>query len=54
MDRLWSAEIFSEHIAEQRTLCDGIVDGDMGMGMRMRVEPMFGHAAFSAIAIVLF
>jgi hypothetical protein len=29
-----------------------VVEGDVGM--RMRVEPMFGHPAFSAFAIVLF
>ena len=46
------AEILSKHIAEQRTLFDGVVEGDVGM--RMRVEPMFGHSAFSAFAIVLF
>ena len=46
------AEILNKHIAEQRTLFDGVVEGDMGMGMR--VEPMFGHAAFGAFAIVLF
>jgi hypothetical protein len=46
------AEILNKHIAEQRTLFDGVVEGDVGMGMR--VEPMFGHAAFSAFAIVLF
>jgi hypothetical protein len=45
------AEILSKHIAEQRTLLDGVVEGDMGM--EMRVEPMFGHAAFSAFAVVL-
>ena len=46
------AEILGEHIVEQRTLFDGVVEGDVGMGMR--VESMFGHAAFSAFAIVLF
>ena len=46
------AEILSKHIAEQRTLFDGIFEGDMGMGMR--IEPMFGHTAFSAFPIVLF
>src|SRR5258707_771608 len=46
------AQILSKHIAEQRALFDGVVEGDVGMGMR--VEPMFGHAAFSAFAIVLF
>jgi hypothetical protein len=46
------AEILGKHIAEQRTLFDGVVEGDVGMGMR--VEPMFGHAAFSAFAIVHF
>jgi len=37
------AEILSKHIAEQCTLFDGVVEGDVGMGMR--VEPMFGHVA---------
>ena len=46
------AEILNKHSAEQRTRFDGVVEGDVGMGMR--VEPMFGHAAFSAFAIVLF
>jgi len=32
------AEILGKHIAEQRTLFDGVVEGDMGMGMR--VEPI--------------
>ncbi len=50
--RLGLAEILNKHIAEQRTLFDGVVEGDVGMGMR--VEPMFGHAAFSAFTIVLF
>ena len=50
--RLGLAEILNKHIAEQRTLFDGVVEGDVGMGMR--VEPMFGHAAFSAFAIVRF
>ena len=26
-------EIFGKHIAEQRTLFDGVVESDMGMGM---------------------
>ena len=45
------AEILDKHIAEQCTLFNGVVEGDVGMGMR--VEPMFGHAAFGAAAIVL-
>ena len=49
---LGPAEILDKHIAEQRTLFNGVVEGDVGMGMR--VEPMFGHTAFSAFAIVLF
>jgi hypothetical protein len=27
------AEILSKHVAEQRTLFDGVVEGDVGMGM---------------------
>jgi hypothetical protein len=50
--QLGLAEILGKHIAEQHTLFDGVVDGDVGMGIR--VEPMFGHAAFRAFAIVLF
>jgi hypothetical protein len=46
------AEILNKHIAEQRTLFDGVVEGDVGMGMR--VEPMFGHASLGAFAVVLF
>ena len=46
------AEILNKHIAEQRTLFDGVVERNVRMGMR--VEPMFGHAAFSALAIILF
>ncbi len=52
LSHLGFAEILGEHIAEQRTLFDGVVEADVGMGMR--VEPMFGHSAFSAFAIVLF
>jgi hypothetical protein len=48
---LGPADILGKHIAKQRTLFDGVVEGDVGMGMR--VEPMFGHAAFGAAAIVL-
>jgi hypothetical protein len=46
------AEILSKHIAEQRALFDRVVERDVGMGMR--IEPMFWHAAFSAFAVVLF
>jgi hypothetical protein len=45
-------EILDKHIAEQRTLFDGVVEGDVGMDVR--VKPVFGHAAFSAFAIALF
>jgi hypothetical protein len=43
------AEVLGKHIAEQRALIDGVVEGDVGMGRR--VEPMCGHAAFCANAI---
>ena len=39
-------------LEEQRALFDRVVEGDVGM--RMRVEPMFGHSAFIAFAIVFF
>jgi hypothetical protein len=36
------AEILGKHIAEQRPLFDGVVEGHVGMGMR--VDPRAGQA----------
>lgn len=45
------AQILRQHVTKQRALLDGVVEGDVGV--RARVEPVFGHCALSALAVIL-
>ncbi|CDH43755.1 hypothetical protein BN874_1300006 [Candidatus Contendobacter odensis Run_B_J11] len=44
--------IFTKHVAEQSALLNSVVKSDVSM--RQRIEPVLGHVALGALAIVGF